>query len=182
MYLLTIIDRIMPNIYGVAMMKKTIAQLPEIKLVGITARTNNASEMNPTTSKIGLTAQTYFHGGLAEKIAHRKNPGTTYCIYTNYESDFTGDYTYFIGEEVTSFKDAGSEFETLSIPSQNYAKFTNGPEKMPDVCISAWQQIWAMSPSDLGEVRNYIADFEVYDERSRDLQNVTLDIYIGIRN
>jgi predicted transcriptional regulator YdeE len=37
-----------------------------------------------------------------------------------------------------------------------------------------------MNASDLGGKRAYIADFEVYDERSNDHNNVTLDIYIEI--
>ena len=106
---------------------------------------------------------------------------SSFCIYTNYESDFNGEYTYFIGEEVTSIEKIGDGFETLSIPVQNYAKFTNQPAPMPAACIDMWQNIWKMSASDLGGERAYIADFEVYDERSHDHNNVTLDIYIGIR-
>ena len=52
---------------------------------------------------------------------------------------------------------------------------------MPTVCIDMWQNIWKMNASDLGGERAYIADFEVYDERSVDHNNVTLDIYIGIK-
>ena len=163
-------------------MKKTITPLPEIKLVGITTRTNNTHlfERDPATNKIAATVQKYFHNGLAEKIVARKKPGTTFCVYTNYESDFTGDYTYFIGEEVTSFKDVGEGFETMTIPVQNYAKFTNKPGAMPAVCIDMWQNIWKMKATDFGGERAYIADFELYDERSVDHNNVTLDIYIGI--
>ena len=164
-------------------MQKTMIQLAELKLVGITTRTNNTHifEMDPATNKIAATVQKYFHAGLAEKIVARKNPGTTFCVYTNYESDFTGDYTYFIGEEVTSFEKIGEGFEKLIIPAQNYAKFTNQPGPMPTVCIDMWQNIWKMSAADFGGERAYIADFEVYDERSVDHNNVTLDIYIGIR-
>lgn len=161
-------------------MQKEITHLPAIQLVGITARTNNASEINPSTAKISPTVQKYFHNGLCEKIPHRKNPGTIFCVYTKYESDFTGNYTYFIGEEVTSFEGTPTDFETLSIPSQSYAKFTNGPARMPDVCIQAWQQIWKMSSSEMGGERAYVADFEIYDERSHDHQHVTLDLYIGV--
>ncbi len=87
------------------MMKKTMAMLTELKLVGITTRTNNTQifETDPSTNKIAATVQKYFHNGLAEKIHDRKNPGTTFCVYTNYASDVNGDYTYFIGEEVISF-------------------------------------------------------------------------------
>ncbi len=162
-------------------MQKQMIKLQTIQLVGITARTNNANEMNPETGKIPAMIQKYFHGGLSEKILNRKNPGTTFCAYTNYESDVTGDYTYFIGEEVTSIEEIPDGFKTLTIPAQNYAKFTNKPGPMPAVCIGMWQNIWAMKPSDLGNGRSYIADFEVYDNRSADQNNAVLDIYIGLR-
>lgn len=164
-------------------MQKTVTPLAEIKLVGITTRTNSAHvfESDPSTNKIAATVQKYFHGGLAEKINSRKNPGTTYCVYTNYENDFNGDYTYFIGEAVNSFEGVSEGFETLTIPAQNYAKFTNQPGPMPAACINMWQNIWKMSPSDLSGERAYIADFEVYDDRSVDHNKVILDIYIGIK-
>lgn len=160
-------------------MKKV--SLPELKIVGITARTNLMSEMNPVTAKIGATVQKYFHEDLSNNINNRKKPGVTYCIYTNYESDFTGDYTYFIGEEVHSFDDVSAEFKTLVIPEQHYAKFTTEPGPMPMVCINEWQKVWKMTPAEFGSDRAYIADFEVYDERAIDHQNTVLDIYVGLQ-
>lgn len=164
-------------------MQKTGASLPAMKLVGISTRTNNHHifEADPSTNPIAATVQRYFHGGLAEKINNRKKPGTTLCVYTNYESDLNGDYTYFIGEEVTDFQGISGDFETLTIPPQQYAKFTNKPGPMPAVCVDMWQKIWKMNTSDLGGERAYVADFEVYDERSIDHTQVTLDIYIGIK-
>jgi predicted transcriptional regulator YdeE len=163
-------------------MQKAITILPEIKLVGITTRTNNAHifESDPASNKIATTVQKYFHNALAEMIHDRKSPATTFCVYTNYESDVNGEYTYFIGEVVNSFDKVDKGFETLIIPAQRYAKFTNQPGPMPAACIEMWQKIWQMSSSDLGGERSYIADFEVYDERSIDHNNVTLDIYIGL--
>lgn len=161
-------------------MKKTTYQLPEIKLVGITCRTNNRDEANPSKAKIGAIVQKYMQQALSQNIKSRINPGTTFSVYTNYESDFTGDYTYFIGEEVTSFDEISEGFETLVIPPQSYANFTNEAGLMPDVCIGMWQKIWKMNEHDLGGKRAYVADFEVYDERALDPQNTVLDIYIGI--
>lgn len=164
-------------------MQKSTITLQELKLVGITTRTNNAQNFGkePATNQIALTVQKYFQNGLAEKIQDRKKPGTTFSVYTHYESDENGNYTYFIGEEVTSFGNVDSELEALSIPLQNYSKFTSQPGPMPDVCINMWQKIWAMPPADLGGERAYIADFEVYDERSQDYNNAILDIYIGLK-
>jgi predicted transcriptional regulator YdeE len=160
-------------------MQKTNTQLPEIKLVGITSRTRNISEMDQSTAKIGLTLQKYFQGGFAEKISNRTNPTTTYCVFTEYESDFNGEYTYFVGQQVASFDDLPEEFVALTIPAQNYTKFTNGPGPMPAVCIDVWKQVWV--DSELDSRRNYIADFEIYDERASDHSKVVLDIYIGIK-
>ena len=162
-------------------MQKIIIKQSQITLVGITARTNNADEANPDTAKISATVQKYFHNAVADTIKNRKKPGITYCVYTNYASDASGEYTYFIGEEVTDVSDVAAGLEHLIIPEQVYAKFTNGPSPMPQVCISAWQEIWSMTASDLGGERTYVADFEFYDERAADHQNVTLDIYIGIK-
>lgn len=162
-------------------MNKAITELPAIKLVGITARTSNTQEMNPETSKIGTTMQRFFTAGMQAQIFGRKNPGTVFAVYTNYESDEHGAYTYFLGEEVNDFENIQQGFETLTIPSQTYVKFTSDPGKMPAVCIDMWQNIWKMNAADLGGQRTYIADFEVYNERSQNPEQAVLDIYIAIR-
>ena len=164
-------------------MQKETSLLPEIKLIGITTRTNNAHifEADPSTNPIAATVTQYFHGGLSQSIPHRAKPGTTYCAYTDYESDLNGDYTYFIGEEVTSFDDVPEGFSTLTIPPQKYAKFTNSPGPMPDVCVNLWQKIWKMEPLELGSERGFRTDLELYDERANDHQNVVLDLYIGLK-
>ncbi len=51
---------------------------------------------------------------------------------------------------------------------------------MPQVVREAWFKIWQMHENDFGGKRRYLADFEVYDERASDHQNVVLDIFIGI--
>lgn len=164
-------------------MNQTIDHLQEIKLIGITCRTNNKQlfEADIETNKVASLVHHYVHTQVFDKIPHRKNPGTTYCVYTQYESNEHGDFTYFIGETVDSFDNLPEGLETLTIPAQKYAKFTDGPSKMPEVCIGIWQHIWGLNPQDFGGERGYIADFELYDERSYDHNNATLDIYIGIK-
>lgn len=161
-------------------MEKHYIKHPEIKLVGISVRTNNKNEFDSTQAKIPNTIEKYFTQNISEKILSRRNPGIIYCCYTDYENDMNGDYTYFIGEEVVNFSDKLTELGELVIPEQDYVRFANGPGKMPDVCIEMWQQIWKMSNKELGGSRNYKTDFELYDERSKDKTNTILDIYIGI--
>ena len=161
-------------------MKQVFVSQSEKTIVGIKVRTNNQAEADSSKGQILPCIQKYFHQNLAAQIPHRTSPGTTYCIYTDYESDHHGDYTYFVGEEVDSVIDLPANFEVLIIPAQKYVKFTNGPGAMPDVVRKPWQQIWQMSPKDLGGERAFLADFEIYDQRASDHQNIVLDIYIGI--
>lgn len=156
-------------------------ELDEIKLVGISCRTNNRSEMNPDTAKIGTTVQKYFSDQIPSKILKSIHPGITYCVYTDYESDLTGDFTFFIGEVVDTFDNISDTLDITIIPPQSYVKFTTEPGAMPEVCINMWQKIWALKPDELGGNRNYIADFEVYDERAIDRSNTVLDLYIGVK-
>ncbi|NGX45333.1 MAG: hypothetical protein K940chlam2_00482 [Chlamydiae bacterium] len=153
----------------------------QVKLVGISVRTSYNIEQAMEKGRIYPCVMHYFQTALFEKIPNRKNPGTTFCVYTDYESDYTGTYTYFIGEEVTSFEDKmAEELNTMIIPQQSYAKFTTKPLPMPEVVVESWKKIWAMSASDLGAKRRYDADFEVYDERAADHDNIILDLYVGV--
>ncbi len=163
------------------MIKQSFQTVPSFKLVGMTARTKTMNELNPLTAKIGPLFQQYVMGQMFEKINARKKPGTTYCVYTQYESDYTGEYTYFIGEEVTHFEGVSDPFETLTIPEQYCMVFTTGPGVMPQVCLQAWQHIWALTPAQLQGGRAYVADFEVYDARAKNPLEATLDIYVGVR-
>jgi predicted transcriptional regulator YdeE len=161
-------------------MQKTSVSMPQKMLIGIQVRTNNKNEIDPKTGKIFPVVVRFFHEQLFDKIPNRLKAGTTLCCYTDYESDHNGDYTYFIGEEVTSLHDVPAGFETLIIPAQTYAKFTTNPAPMPDVVRNAWFSIWSMTDSDFGGKRNYKTDFEVYDDRASDHQNIVMDLLIGI--
>ncbi len=169
-------------------------KLPSITLLGIMVRTNNKFETSPLTSKIGPCAQRYGQEHIFNKISNRKNPGRTFCVYTDYESDHTGDYTFFIGEEINESPDgnAKEKDETLDsiassiglkkhvIPPQNYAKFTTEQGIMPLVAINAWQNIWQMTPETLGGKRRFHTDFQIHDERALNPMSTILDIYVGI--
>lgn len=164
------------------MMKKELITKPEIKLVGLSVRTNNKNEMDPSTSKIGKVIGQFFEEHIADKMTHRKNPGVMLSVYTEYESDEHGDYTYYFGEEVMTFDLVPDGMKVLLLPEAEYQKLTTPSGKMPEVVIHAWQEIWKMTPEELGGKRVYRADFEVYDERAHDPENTSVDIYIGVKS
>jgi len=162
-------------------MKKELLIKPEIKLIGLSARTNNKNEMSLHEAKIGKLAGDFWSQNIAAQIPNRAHPGVTLSVYTEYVSDEHGDYTYFIGEEVSSFDNIPDTMQKLIIPAAKYQRFTTTPGKMPEVVINAWQKIWGMSANDFGGKRAYQADFELYDERAVDPNNSSVDIYIGIK-
>jgi len=162
-------------------MHQTTIEKQEIRLVGSCVRTSYNQECDKMKGHIFPCIRKYFHEALFEKISNRARPGTTFCVYTDYESDHKGAYTYFIGEEVSSFDNPLPDgLYKLTIPQQRYAVFTTGPAPMPDVIVNAWEKIWNMSQENLGGKRNYHSDFEIYDERSVDHQNIVLDVYVGL--
>jgi predicted transcriptional regulator YdeE len=165
-------------------MKSESTKLGEIKLVGISVRTKTQDEFNPETAKIGQTFGRFLSQNIGEKIKNRKNPGVLFSVYTNYESNEHGEYTYFIGEEVTHFDDLSminEGLKSLSISAAKYQKFTTESGKLPDVVIQAWMEIWKMSPQDLGGERAYLADFEIYDHRAMNPLGAVVDVYIGVK-
>lgn len=162
-------------------MKKSIVTLPEINLITITVRTNNASEVGGASdAKIGPLIQKYSNDALPNRIPGRKKPGLTYCGFTEYESDFTGNYTYFIGEEVEPLSEVPEGFARIIVPEQTYAKFAIGPGNMPEVCVNSWRQIWQMTPMHLGGRRSYCTDFELYDYGTYNPKEAVFDIHVGI--
>ena len=162
-------------------MKKELVSKSEIKLVGLSARTNNKNEMNPQASKIAELAGRFWSQNVAAQILNRKNPGVTLSVYTEYDSNEHGDYTYFIGEEVSSVNNVPEGLRMITIPQSKYQRFTTDEGPMPQVVIQAWQDIWQMDSQALGGNRRFIADFEVYDERATDPTKTIADVYIGIQ-
>ncbi|MGE4348406.1 MAG: GyrI-like domain-containing protein [Candidatus Berkiella sp.] len=162
-------------------MQKKQNEMTALKLVGITVRTNNKNEMNPKYAKIGELAERYWGEGLANQLQNRVNPGKTFAVYTEYESDERGDYTYFIGEEVSHFDEMPLGFTQLNVPAQKYQQFTTEPGAIPEVIINAWRQIWMMGEKELGGKRVYQADLEVIDVKNLDPEKAVFDIYIGIK-
>lgn len=163
-------------------MQKTWIRKSQIQLVGIVVQTSYEMELDKMQGRILPCVQRYFHGALFDKIPKRTKPGTTFCAYTNYEADYRGSYTYFIGEEVSSLEEPLAEgLKRLVIPSQHYMKLTTSPAPMPDVIVNTWKEIWQMSSQEMGGERSYLTDFEIYDERAVDHQNIVLDVYVGVR-
>jgi predicted transcriptional regulator YdeE len=157
----------------------TIQQHPEFYVVGVAARTKNANEMNGK-GKIGEVWQRLLRQNLVAKIPNKLGTDL-FAVYTDYETDHTGDYTYLLGVPVSSAEDLPPGLTVTHLPARRYAVFTSKRGSIKQVVPEVWQRIWAMSSDELGGTRAYQADYEVYDGRATDPENGQIDVYIGLR-
>ncbi|PEY42520.1 AraC family transcriptional regulator [Bacillus cereus] len=79
--------------------------------------------------------------------------GDVYGVYTNYASDFTGDYDLYIGTE-----EKLAEESSVTILAGNYY-VVEVDHNDPKGVLNAWMDIWK---SDIK--RAYKTDFEFYSE------------------
>jgi predicted transcriptional regulator YdeE len=162
-------------------MEKTYLQFAETKLMGIQVRTHHQNELNPLTAKIGPCIQRYWQEGVADQLTNRINPTCLFAAYTDYESDHTGSYTYFLGEAVASIDQVPEGLSTLVIPEGKYVRFTTQPAPLPHVIIDAWYNIWQMDAENMKGARRFHTDFEVYDNRAKNPMLAVVDIYVGLQ-
>ncbi len=161
------------------MQNSTVVDQPEFLFIGIAARTNNAKEM----SGKGVIADQWgrvMSGGLIEQIPNRADANIL-ALYTDYESDANGDYSFLIGAKVTSIDSVPEGMVAKQVRSARYAKFISEKGPVWKVVPEVWQKIWSTSATEMGGKRAFPDDFELYDERATDPQNAVVEVWVGIK-
>jgi len=148
-------------------------------VIGISARTSNAKEITPD-GVIGKMWGRLFQEGLLAKIPNKADQNIV-AVYTDYASDHNGDYTYVLGARVTSDAEVPAGMVATKIPAGKFARFTSDKGPAPKVVPALWMKINSLPPDAVGANRQYKADFEIYDERAMDPQNLQMDVYLGIK-
>lgn len=143
-----------------------INEIDEIKVTGVSVRTNNSNEMNPSTAKIGALWEK-FYADLGSKL--RQN-SRVFGLYTNYESDHTGDFDIVACSD--SIESHG--LEEFQINQGKYLVF-NGTGEMPKAVIDLWSKVWDyFSSENCSYKRTFSTDFELYKNEKE------IEIYISV--
>ena len=156
-----------------------IIEEPGFTVAGISIRTSNTEEM----SGRGLIPQHWDHfmkEGLLNKIPNKADSNIL-AVYSDYETDANGAYTFMIGARVRSANDLPQGMVAQKVPAGRYAVFTSEKGFVGMVVPQTWSHIWAVPKSAPEGNRAYRADFEVYDHRASDPQNAQVDIYVGVK-
>ena len=138
-------------------------KLDSTKLAGISVRTNNNNESDPAKSKIMPLYKKFFDEKIEEQIPNKINDEHFMGVYTDYESDYNGDYTLIIAKEVNDFENLPQGFDKKDVAAGKYLKFTNEGE-MPAIVIETWKYIWNYFNSSEKYERAYTTDFEKYNK------------------
>ncbi|TWX57703.1 GyrI-like domain-containing protein [Colwellia hornerae] len=139
------------------------------KINGIATRTNNAAEMDPNNGKIGTLWQTF---DKTVPVDYR-NGERVYGVYTNYQSDQTGEFTVLAGFD-GKLLPRKINLEQVVIPEGKYLVFTHQGE-MPQIAIDAWTEVWHYFSSEQAEYkREYSTDFEFYPNANQ------IDVHIAV--
>jgi predicted transcriptional regulator YdeE len=146
-------------------------------VIGIEARTNNKKEAGPD-GVIPKFWDQFMKENLVAKIPHKADDAII-AAYTEYESDMNGDYTFFIGAKVSEVNIVPEGMVYKKVEAGNYKVATTEKGPVWEVVLKAWQNIWSLPASDAN--RNYLFDYEVYDQRVQDPSNGMVDIFIGVK-
>jgi len=149
-----------------------LADLPAFTVIGFSVRTTNAQEMLGTDGRIALLWGRFAHGG-ADAIPAIVEQGTTYAVYSNYESDETGAYDFLLGKSAQPAQSAPEGMVKLQIPAARYMVFPAAGSS-PDAIKAAWLKVYEYFGRQAGAQRAFTVDFEQHSSSGTKL-------YIAVR-
>ena len=147
-------------------------EIQPFNIIGISVRTTNEG------GQMGVDIPALWHRfaleNIMEKIPNRID-NTIYCIYTEYEGDYTKPYTTLLGCKVRNLEEIPAGLIGKEFGSGNYNKYVAKGSILQGSVFEQWQHIWSLNLP-----RTYSYDFEVYGEKAQDLEKAEVDIFIAV--
>lgn len=144
-----------------------------LTIVGIETRTSNTA--GKAEIQIPKLWHEFTHNNSLKALPNKMDE-TIYALYTDYESDHTGDYTVILGFAVSHLDLVPEDLSVKIIPEANYKKFIAKGDLTADAVINTWKEVWRKELN-----RSYTTDFEVYDEKAMNPKNGEASIYIAVQ-
>lgn len=151
-------------------MKTTIEKF---HVIGISVRTTN--EGGQAAKDIPQLWDRFVSEDIESKIPDKASTDL-YGIYTEYEGDFTQPYTTIVGYKVNSLDNVPDGLVGLTIETANYEKFIAKGKLSDDIVFNKWTEIWKSNLD-----RAYVTDFEVYGEKSCEMDNAEIGIFVAVK-
>ncbi len=151
-------------------MQPGLIELQSFILSGISIRTSNSEQTQPSKATIGGLWQRFMGQGLVDKIPNKLPDSPLYGVYSDYESDATGQFTATVAVAVSA---ATPAFDTIEVGGGLYLVF-EASGAIPQSVIEAWGRIWPFFEASKEWKRRFAEDFEVYRNQDK------VEIYIGV--
>jgi predicted transcriptional regulator YdeE len=148
-------------------------KISTFSIIGIAVHTTNQN--GQSGKDIPALWDKFMAEGILEKIPN-KIDNTVYCIYTDYESDYTKPYTTILGCRVANADNVPEGMVGKNFDGGNYTKYTAIGNLMQGVVFNEWTKIWNSTIE-----RAYTADFEVYGPKAQNPADAEVDIFIAIK-
>jgi predicted transcriptional regulator YdeE len=147
-------------------MSYQVVQQSAITVIGVHGRASNAEPR-----KIGDLWRTFNAAGKEQSIPARTSE-EHYCVYCEYESDWTKEFTVVIGCAVPEDAVVPEGMKKVHIAAGSFAVWY--PEgELPQSVFDAWAEVWKTPLN-----RLYEADYDVYGDAS---SRNGASIHVGVR-
>jgi predicted transcriptional regulator YdeE len=141
-------------------------------IIGLSVRTSN--ENSQAATDIPALWNRFFAEGVSSKIVNKLGE-EMYCLYTDYEKDYTKPYATVLGYKVKDLDAIPEGLTGAIVPGKTFEAFTASGKLSDGIVYKEWTNIWSM-PLD----RAYSGDFEVYGPKSQNPEQAEVDIYIAL--
>lgn len=139
-------------------MKPKSVEVQPFAVSGISVRTLNSDEAQPSKAKLPGLWDQFYGQSLAEKIPNKLAKSAVYGVYSAYESDASGQFTVTAGVSVSK---ASPEFDSIAVNGGQYLVFeAKGP--MPQVVVDTWAKVWSFFEASNDFERSFTTDFEMH--------------------
>ncbi|MFA9240351.1 MAG: GyrI-like domain-containing protein [Candidatus Paceibacteria bacterium] len=145
-----------------------VTRVKKLMIAGLSTVTNNELEMSEENGKIALLWEEYFAKDIYKKTFDKANSDFMYGVYSDYESDASGNYKVTVGVEVTKPKNA------IVIEDKKYLVFKKQGE-LPMVVVELWEEIWDYFEKNSEYARAFEVDFEKYAKEDE------IEIFVSIK-
>ena len=150
-------------------------RIQQFYVIGLEDRTTNDREQSGQ-GVIGRLWSRLMGEGLYESIPDKEDSSKV-VVYSDYESDEKGAYSYLLGARVSSIASVPSGMSSRTVLAGDYKKFTSARGPLIKVVPETWKQVWT-SPQ---LHRKFATDFEIHDIRAKNQDDGQVDIYVGVK-
>ena len=143
-------------------MDPKVVEIDSFKIAGITTRTTNGAEANPSQAKIPSLWRQFYAELIGDRVDRQPAGPEVYGVYWDYESDASGAYNVTVGAPVAEAYQADEELSELRIESGLYLAF-HAVGASQETVPTLWGRVWKYFSRPRRHKRRYTTDFERYE-------------------